>query len=166
MRRLGVDPGAKRVGLSWCDHDVSIALPLKTLSVSQPAQVAAALRDEIEALGVEEVVVGLPLQMDGRESEGAKRSRALAAQIEQATNVRVNLWDERMTTLAAQRSLRDAGIGARDQKDKVDQAAATLLLQSYLDSLSEARWDAEPMHHDAPTPRAGSGRRRSSSRGR
>lgn len=163
MRRLGVDPGAKRVGLAWCDHDLSIALPLKTLAAGN--QLMALVRAEIETLGVEEVIVGLPLQMDGSESEGARRSRKLAQQIEQLSAVRVILWDERLTTVAAQRSLRDAGIGARDQKDKVDQAAATILLQSYLDSFTEARWDAEPMHHDVPA-KAGARRKRSSSRER
>ncbi len=164
MRRLSIDPGARRVGLAWSDGETSIALPLPTLDGRDKGLIET-LRAQIAALGVQEVIIGLPLNMDGSEGEGAKRSRSLATQIEQAANVAVVLWDERLTTVLAQRQLRDVGIGARDQKDKVDQVAATILLQSYLDSHTEAAWDEDQVLPDAP-PKAGSRRKRNSSRGR
>lgn len=159
-----MDPGARRVGLAWSDDDCAIALPLKTLDGRDKGLIET-VRAQIAELGIQEVIIGLPLNMDGSEGEGAKRSRALAQQIEQVAKVPVVLWDERLTTVAAQRELRGVGIGARDQKDKVDQVAATILLQSYLDSHTEAAWDVDQVLPDAP-PKAGSRRRKNSSRER
>lgn len=167
MRRLSLDPGARRVGLAWSDGECEIALPLKTLDARDKGLVPQ-LCAEIAELGAEEVVIGLPLMLDGTESEGARRSRQLAAKLEAATEaagtpVRVVLWDERLTTASAQRSLRGAGVSARDQKDKIDQVAATILLQSYLDANTERSWDEELLLPDVPKPGA---RRRRNSRDR
>lgn len=165
MRRLSIDPGAKRVGLAWSDGATSIALPLKTLDAVNRGALLSALVAEIAELGVIEVIVGLPLQLDGSEGEGARRSRQLASQLQQATTARVVLWDERLTTVSAERALREAGVSSRDQRSKVDRAAATILLQSYLDANTETAWDEDPAFPpDAPPVRADSRRKKGSGR--
>jgi len=167
VRRLSIDPGAKRVGLAWSDGQTSIALPLKTLDATNRNALLRALIAEVAELGVAEVIVGLPLQLDGTEGEAARRSRKLATELEQAITARVVLWDERLTTVSAERALREAGIKARDQRGKVDRAAATILLQSYLDANTETAWDDDPaLPPDAPPVRADSRRKKGDARRR
>lgn len=137
-------------------------MPLKTLDATKPAALLAALQAEIVELAIEEVIIGLPLKLDGTEGEGARRSHVLAKQVEAKANVRVVLWDERLTTVAAQRALREAGIKERDQRGKIDRAAATILLQSYLDSNTETSWDEDQMPPDVPRDNAGPRRKKGS----
>jgi putative Holliday junction resolvase len=135
MRRLGIDPGQRRVGLALAEDE--LASPLKTLLREGEREIVALLANEIRALNVGEVVLGLPVRMDGREGPEAKRARKLAAAISEASGVPVKLWDERLTTVAAERELRGVGMKGAKKKAILDQAAATLLLQSYLDAQRE-----------------------------
>lgn len=135
MRRLGIDPGQRRVGLAYAEDE--LASPLKTLLRESDAALIAALSAEVRQLEVGEVVLGLPLRMDGREGPEAKRARKLAEAITRASGVPVRLWDERLTTVAAERELRGVGMKGARKKAVLDQAAATLLLQSYLDAQRE-----------------------------
>jgi putative Holliday junction resolvase len=135
MRRLGIDPGQRRVGLALAEDE--LASPLKTLLREGEREIVALLAHEIRALNVGEVVLGLPVRMDGREGPEAKRARKLAAAISEASGVPVKLWDERLTTVAAERELRGVGMKGAKKKAILDQAAATLLLQSYLDAQRE-----------------------------
>ena len=134
MRSLGIDPGMRRVGLSLSDEDGYLASPYKTLQRVDDASLLRALCDEIRANEVGQVVLGLPLRMSGEEGPEAKRARRLATAIERAASVKVAMWDERLTTVAAERELRGVGLRAGRKKALLDQAAATLLLQSYLDA--------------------------------
>lgn len=155
------------MGLAWSDGETSIALPLKTLDAVDRRALIAALTAQIAELEVAEVIVGLPLQLDGSEGEGARRSRLLATQLEAVTRARIVLWDERLTTVAAERALREAGVRARDQRSKVDRAAATILLQSYLDANTERAWDEDPaLPPDAPPARPDSRRKKGDARRR
>ena len=83
------------------------------------------------------IVVGLPLHLDGREGASARRARKLAEALRERTGRPVILWDERLSSLAAERALREGGVKAKDQKGLVDRVAAALLLSSYLDSRQE-----------------------------
>lgn len=145
MKRLGVDPGQRRIGLAVADGEVAIAVPFGTVrggpgGVERVAEVA---REQ----GVDALVVGLPLKMDGTEGTAARRARAFARELGQATGLPVFLWDERLTTVAAERTLREMGVRGRDRRRVVDQGAATVMLQSYLDApagaRSEERWRDE-----------------------
>jgi putative holliday junction resolvase len=131
---MGIDPGLKRVGLALSDEDGVFASPHKTLVRTDDASLLAALSEEIRTQAVGKVVLGLPLRMNGLEGPEAKRARRLQAALARASGVEVVLWDERMTTVAAERELRGAGLKAAKKKALLDQAAATLLLQSYLDA--------------------------------
>jgi len=143
MRRLGIDHGVKRVGLALGDDESWMAHPRETWSRGDQDALLDRLAAFAEAEEVGEIVVGLPLHLDGREGASARRARRFAERLGERTGLPVVLWDERLTSAAAERSLRDAGVKAKDQKGLVDQVAAALLLQSYLDSLRarEERWD-------------------------
>lgn len=138
MRRMSVDPGQKRVGLAMCDEDSDLAYPFATLpGEGGPAEVAARVAATAREEGVGEIVLGLPLSLDGREGPAARKARSLARALETALEgeVAVHLLDERLTTVSASRQMRAAGVSARKQRDRIDQAAATVLLQAYLDGL-------------------------------
>ena len=134
MRFMGIDPGSKRVGLALGDDESGFASPHKTLQRQDDASLLRDLIDEAVAQGVGSVVLGLPLRMSGLEGPEAKRARALGKALEQRGNLQVILWDERFTTVSAERQLRDSGLRGAKKKDLIDQAAATVLLQSYLDA--------------------------------
>jgi putative Holliday junction resolvase len=139
MRFMGIDPGARRVGLALGDDEVGFASPHKTLQRRDDPSLLREIVAELRTNQVESVVLGLPLRMNGMEGPEAKRARALAKAIEQHGQVKVVLWDERLTTVSAERELRASGLRGDKKKSLIDQAAATLLLQSYLDARSAAR---------------------------
>ena len=134
MRTLGIDPGMRRVGLSLSDEEGYLASPHKTLQRVDDPSLLRALCDEIRTHEVGRVVLGLPLRMNGEEGPEARRARKLKTAIERAASVAVVMWDERLTTVAAERELRGVGLRAGRKKALLDQAAATLLLQSFLDA--------------------------------
>ena len=134
MRVLGIDPGARRVGLALSDDEGRIASPHATLQVTSVGAVAAAIARAAAELQVERLVMGLPLRLDGSEGEAARRVRALAAQLGERCALPIVLWDERLSTRAAERALREGGVRGPRQRALVDQVAAALLLQSYLDA--------------------------------
>lgn len=160
MRHAGIDPGSVRTGVAVADDDVPIATPLCTVAHrgidDAVAQVGALLvREQIE-----HVVVGLPLAMDGREGDAARKTRRFAERLAAQSGIPVILWDERMTTLAATRAQQALGVRAQAGRAKIDQAAATLILQSYLDSQRDRPWPDEPMETMPSPPPRGRGRER------
>lgn len=134
MRYLGIDPGLKRVGLSLSDVDGELASPHRTLQRKDDISLVDAICAEARTLEVQQVVMGLPLRMTGDEGPEAKRARRLAKLLQNRLGLPVVLWDERLTTAAAERELRGVGMRGDKKKALLDQAAATLLLQSYLDA--------------------------------
>lgn len=134
MRLMGIDPGLKRVGLALGDDDSYFASPHKTIERVSDQQLLEALASEARDAEVQTIVIGLPLRMNGLEGPEAKRARSLAKALETRSRLTVVLWDERLTTMAAERQLRDSGMRGSKKKSMIDQAAATLLLQSYLDA--------------------------------
>lgn len=100
-----------------------------------PAKRIAAL---VAEKGVTVVIVGVPRNMDGTFGPAAEKSRALIVALKELVSCRVLPWDERLTTVSAERSLREAGRKAKDQRKVVDQAAAQIILQSWMDSAGAA----------------------------
>ncbi len=131
MRLLGVDWGSKRVGLAVADHD-SFALPLKTLE--RHNAIWDAIRREVDAEEIDEIVMGLPLNMDGTEGPAAKRARDVADRLSQHCNKPVHLWDERLSSFEAEQRLTEARVRATKKRAAIDQLAATVILQSFLDA--------------------------------
>ncbi len=140
-RIVGIDPGQARIGVAISDEEGSIAFPRET--VPAKGGTAEAARGVREALADDEVslaVVGLPLRLDVTEGEAARRARELGEVLAAALGVEVVYWDERLTTVAAERSLREMGRRGARQRDVVDQSAATILLQGYLDANKGGTW--------------------------
>jgi putative Holliday junction resolvase len=132
-RFLGVDPGEARVGVAISDELGMLAHPLETIEVKKtdPVKRVAAIVVEKAIAGV---VVGVPRNMDGTFGPSAEKAQAFIAALRAKVACPVQPWDERLTTVSAQRALREAGRKAKDQKKVVDQAAAQILLQSWLDA--------------------------------
>ncbi|MFK8002395.1 MAG: Holliday junction resolvase RuvX [Polyangiales bacterium] len=140
-RILGVDPGRKRVGLALSDDAAgTVALPLGVFErTGNDEKTAVDLTAHLERTLEEgnvvvDIVMGLPLRLDGRESTASKRVRRFGTALSAKMGVEVHYWDERMSTLAAEGALRSMGMSSRKQRHVVDATAATILLQSFLDA--------------------------------
>ncbi len=136
MRIMGIDAGARRIGVALSDPSRTLAQAhsvIRHTSRLADAATLAALAREHE---VTQVVVGNPLLMSGRSGEQSRSARRLGEELARQSGLPVTYWDERLTTAAARRLMRDAGLTARRQAAIVDAAAAELILQSYLDWLS------------------------------
>ena len=131
MRFLGVDWGSKRVGLAVADHD-TFAVPLRT--IERRSNIVEAIRQEIEAEEVDEIVIGLPINMDGTEGHAALRVRQAAKELSAHCQRPVHLWDERLSSFEAEQRLRHAGVNSKKTRAVVDQLAAAVILQSFLDA--------------------------------
>lgn len=126
--------GTVRIGVSVSDPDAILATPLETVRRERGGGHLRRLAGLVDELGVVEVVVGLPRTLADRSGPSARDAQALAEALAARVGpVPVRLADERLTTVSAARSLRQAGIRARDQRDKIDQAAAVAILQGWLD---------------------------------
>jgi len=140
-RVVGIDPGEARIGLAISDEDASIAFPRETVPARGGlAEAANRVRQALEDDEIALAVVGLPLRLDGSEGEAARRARAFGEAVGAALEVEVVYWDERLTTVAAERSLREMGRRGAKGREVVDQSAATILLQGYLDANKGGTW--------------------------
>ena len=136
-RILGVDFGRARIGIAVSDELGLLAHPVTTIPASREA--AKQIGDIVREKNVERVVIGLPRHMNGSVGEAAGEALAFAEKLRGLLPCEVITWDERMTTLAANRALREGGRKTRDSRNVVDQVAAQMILQGYLDGLQGAR---------------------------
>ena len=134
MRTFGLDVGTRTVGVALSDALGITAQGLTTLRRSGLRKDLTALKRLGEAHEVTSAVVGLPLNMDGSEGASAARSRAFGEALARALAVPVHYWDERLSTVAAHRALRESDLSAERRRELVDQVAATLILQGWLDA--------------------------------
>lgn len=133
-RRLGIDVGSVRIGVASSDPDGILATPVETVRRDRSDKHVRRLVAIAAELKVVEVVVGLPRTLADRTGLSAQDAIALSdALASRIAPIPVRLADERLTTVSAQRSLREAGVRAKDQRGVVDQAAAVAILQSWLD---------------------------------
>ena len=140
MRVVAFDLGERRIGVAVSAG--GLAVPHDTVHRSgDPERDRKALVAVVEELGAERVVVGLPLSLDGSRGPAAVKVEAEAAELAEALSVPVELVDERLSTVTATRSLRAAGVGGRNQRRVVDQVAATVFLQAWLDGVSGSDGD-------------------------
>ena len=130
-RTMAVDLGSARTGIAVSDELGMLAQPWKTLPGGEAALEAVVSAAEEIKPGL--ILVGLPRNMDGSCGPAAESAKAFAGSLRARVSCPVELWDERLTTVAAQRSLRESGRKARDQRGVIDQVAAQILLQSWLD---------------------------------
>lgn len=137
-RIMALDPGTKRIGVALSDEMGWIAQPLETFERRSEEADVAHIRQLVERHAVRQVVMGLPLRLDGRAGPEAERIKRFIEKLEAALPVPVVAWDERLTTRSAEDLLIGANVSRRKRKGTVDRVAAAILLQSYLESLSSA----------------------------
>jgi putative holliday junction resolvase len=133
-RRLGIDVGSVRIGVACSDPDGILATPVETVRRDRSGKHVRRLAELAAEMEAVEVIVGLPRTLADRTGPSANDAIELAeALARRVASVPVRLADERLTTVSAQRSLRAAGVRAKDQRAVIDQAAAVAILQSWLD---------------------------------
>ena len=133
-RRLGIDVGTVRIGVSVSDPDAILATPVETVRRDRRAGHLRRLTALVREFEVVEVVVGLPRTLADRAGSSAEDAVGVAEAIAGLISpVPVRLADERLTTVSAARSLREAGVRAKDQRGMIDQVAAVAILQGWLD---------------------------------
>jgi putative Holliday junction resolvase len=133
-RRLGVDVGSVRIGVACSDPDGILATPVETVRRDRSGKHLRRLVELVAELDAVEVVIGLPRTLADRTGSSARDAIELAEELaRRIAPTPVRLADERLTTVAAQRSLRQAGVRAKGQRRVIDQAAAVAILQGWLD---------------------------------
>ena len=132
-RVLAVDYGERRVGLALSDPAGLIAQGLDTLQTADTVESLASIVVIVEEQQVREIILGLPVHMDGTAGEMAGKVEALADELRKKVSCDVRTWDERLTSVSARRTMHEMGSTARGNKGSLDRIAATLLLQNYLD---------------------------------
>ncbi len=133
-RLLAIDPGKVRLGLAISDAGRTLASPLTTYTRRNPEQDAHFLKKIIEDEEIAQIVIGLPVHLDGKEGEQAKAARVLGAWLQEATGLPCVYFDERFTTFEAESSLWNAGLTHKKRKERRDRVAAQILLQAYLEA--------------------------------
>jgi putative Holliday junction resolvase len=134
MRAFGLDVGTRTVGVALSDALGITAQALTTLRRSGLRTDLKTLKQLAETHEVRSAVIGLPLNMDGSEGPSAARSRAFGEALAKALDVPVHYWDERLSTVAAHRALRESDLSGERRRELVDQVAAALILQGWLDA--------------------------------
>jgi len=136
MKTLGLDLGSKTLGIAMSDVFGTLAQPRETFTFKTAHYQHAVnyVAELVEKENVSTIVLGLPKHMNGTDGERSEISRRFAKKVETATDIQVILWDERMTTLQVERVLIAGGVRRANRKQHVDKLAATVILQSYLDS--------------------------------
>lgn len=142
---LGVDFGERRVGLALSDSAGLIAQGLETIEVKSTGESLASIAAIAEAEEVVEIVLGLPVNMDGTKGEMAGKVEAFAGLLQDRVSCAVRTWDERMTSISARRAMHEMGMETRGNKGSLDRIAATLLLQNYLDYRRRAADETESL---------------------
>lgn len=130
---LGVDYGDKRTGIAECDPSGLIASGICTLSEGGMRKTAVRVAREAEDRLCKKIVIGLPKNMDGTEGSRTDVIRAFAALVSEYTDIPVDYYDERMTTMVAYRFLGETGTYGKKRKEAVDTLSAQIILQGYID---------------------------------
>ena len=142
MRIMGLDVGTHRIGVAVSDESGTIAGPLVSLEANPAKAFMGRLRELIEEHEVNKIVIGLPLTLGGgNRNDSTIRAEMLGQRIKKELDIAVYYMDERFTTTQAERVLIDAGVRRKGRRQVVDKMAASLILQSYLDSKNHNQGD-------------------------
>ena len=131
---LSVDYGDKRTGIAVCDKFEMLASPVCVITEWNIDSLANKIIDVAKEKRAEEIVVGLPKNMDGSEGFRADACKELGEKLKSLTEIPVNFWDERLTTVSAHKILSDNNVRGKKRKAVVDAVAADIILQDYIDS--------------------------------
>jgi putative Holliday junction resolvase len=134
-RVLGIDPGTKRCGIAVTNSDQTMAFPRP--AIARDDQTISRLRDLVEEESIGVIVIGRPIALSGRDTASTADADVLFDQVRKNFDALiVSQWDERLTTREAQKSLSEAGLTTKGSRDRIDSAAAVIMLQNYLDGLN------------------------------
>jgi len=136
---MSVDLGKARTGLALCDKTEFLASPYKVIFEKSPQKLLQKVADAAKEANAALIVVGLPKNMDGSEGESAQNARAFAAQLAELTGLETVMQDERGTTVTAHSFLNDTNTRGKKRKNVVDEVAATIILQDFLDTRKNRR---------------------------
>lgn len=152
-RILALDLGTVRIGIALSDPTGTVAGPLETIAHRERRKDVAAVAALARTHGAERIVLGWPRNMDGTSGPAARRAEAFAEALRKVAGVPVDLWDERLSTVAADRALRDADVKRERRRALRDQIAAALILQGYL---TARPWERESCAagEEGPPPRS------------
>ena len=139
---VGLDLGTKTIGVSVSDGLLSVASPLETIKRTKYTADAARLEKIIDARNIGGIVLGLPFNMDGSEGPRCQSTRAFARNFARQSELPITYWDERLSTVAAERALLEADASRRRRAEVIDNVAAAYILQGALDRLSHIRREA------------------------
>ena len=134
MRILALDHGTKRIGVALSDETATLAQPLEFIPAQPLGKALDRIKQIVKDRQVGEILVGMPRNMNGTYGPAAEAAGQFAATLREALGVPVKTWDERLTSVQANRFLIEAGMRREQRKTKADQSAAAILLQSYLDA--------------------------------
>ncbi len=142
MRIIGLDFGSKTVGVAVIDELLITAQGIEIVrrkSENKLRQTLARIEELIKEYNVEKIVLGFPKNMNNSEGERCEKTLEFKEMLERRTGLTVELWDERLTTVAADNLMMEAGIRRENRKEYVDQIAASFILQGYLDYLQNEK---------------------------
>ncbi len=135
----GLDLGDKTIGVAVSDSFLSVATPLETIRRSKFSADAARLLEITTARGLGGLILGLPRNMDGTEGPRCQSTRAFARNLTRLTDLPIGFWDERLSTVAAERALLEADTSRKRRAEVIDHVAAGFILQGALDRLAHLR---------------------------
>lgn len=133
-RALGIDHGEARIGLAISDDLGMLAHPLETIVLKTTPDALGRIAQIVEREKIGTIILGMPRNMNGTYGPASEKVRAFAEALRTRVPCEVRLWDERLTSVAAQRSLHESGRNAKNSREVIDQVAAQLILQGWLDS--------------------------------
>lgn len=136
---IGLDLGEKTIGVAISDISQSVATPMETIRRKKFGIDAARLLEIIDHRSVGAIILGLPMNMDGSEGPRCQSTRAFARNLTRLTPLPIGFWDERLSTVAAERALLEADTSRKRRSEVIDHVAASFILQGVLDRLSHAR---------------------------
>ncbi|MDI6600720.1 MAG: Holliday junction resolvase RuvX [Thermoanaerobacteraceae bacterium] len=134
MRILGIDLGDKTIGLAVSDPTGLFSQPVKTLNRIGIKKDIEAVKEVITEYQIEKIVIGLPRNMNGSLGPQSEKIMQFANSLKEVTGLEVVLWDERLTTVAAEKVLLEADLSRKKRKRVIDSVAASIILQGYLES--------------------------------
>jgi putative Holliday junction resolvase len=137
MRILGLDVGERRIGVAVADEGVRVALPVTVVERREPPADLDAIARLVGEHGAEAVVIGLPISLNGSLGPQAQAVKAFGQELSARLALPIEYWDERLSSVEAERRLADAGRRGPKAKARRDAAAAAIVLQSYLDSRTQ-----------------------------
>ena len=134
-RLLGIDPGKKRIGLAISDEDKLVSTPLKTILKKKNFDFIKEIKEIIEENNIKGIVVGNPLNMDGSKGSSSQSSNDFARNLSNNISIPITMWDERLSSEGAFKLSGNIGVNTSKKIEKLDQNAASFILQGVLDYL-------------------------------